>query len=285
MAVDYATLLNYPVPEIRHRYTWRDTVLYALGIGVGADPSDPRQLPFVYEQGLQACPTLPLVLGHPGFWWKRPDTGVDWVRVVHAEQEIVLHKPVPPEGEVLGRTRVTGIVDKGAGKGLLVHTERLVTDAATGDLIATLPSTTFLRGDGGIGAPAAVPRAVHRVPERAPDLVVTRATLAQSALLYRLSGDHNPLHADPRIARAAGYDRPILHGLCTLGAVAFSLGLEHDRGPRALAGLGARFTGPVFPGETLETDVWCDGPTWSFRTRVPSRNLVALDHGFVKWAA
>ena len=153
MAVDYQHLLHYPIPEVRQKYTRKDTMLYALGIGLGADPMDEQQLRYVYEDGLQVLPTYPVVLGHPGFWWKKPDTGVDWVRIVHGEQGLIIHKLPPPEGELIGRTRVTGIVDKGAGKGILVYSERTLTDAATGELLATLPNTTFCRGDGGIGAP------------------------------------------------------------------------------------------------------------------------------------
>ena len=120
MAVDYQHLLHYPIPEVRQKYTRKDTMLYALGIGLGADPMDEQQLRYVYEDGLRVLPTYPVVLGHPGFWWKKPDTGVDWVRIVHGEQGLIIHKLPPPEGELIGRTRVTGIVDKGAGKGILV---------------------------------------------------------------------------------------------------------------------------------------------------------------------
>ncbi|MGQ0696703.1 MAG: MaoC/PaaZ C-terminal domain-containing protein [Panacagrimonas sp.] len=279
MAVVYEHLLNYPIPEARHRYTRRDTMLYALGLGLGADPVDEQQLRYVYEDGLVSFPTYPVVLGHPGFWWKRPDTGVDWVRIVHGEQGLILHKLPPAEGEVIGRTRITHMVDKGEGKGLLVYTERTVTDAATGELLATLPSTTFLRGDGGIGGPSGPVPEVHALPDRAPDETITIQTLPQAALIYRLSGDDNPLHADPKVARAAKFDRPILHGLCTLGVATHALLKASGYPADGLASLNLRFTSPVYPGETLATDIWRDGKFWSFRTRVPARDTVVLGNG------
>src|SRR4029079_11878684 len=150
MPVDPGRLLSYPVPEITQALTRRDTIIYALSVGLGADPMDREQLRFVYEEDLRALPTMAVVLGYPGFWLKRPDTGVDWVKVMHAEQGLRIHKPLPVEGRLVGRTRVTGLVDKGPGKGALLYSERRVTDAA-GGLVSTLTMTTFLRGDGGCG--------------------------------------------------------------------------------------------------------------------------------------
>lgn len=279
MSFDYDRLMNWPIPEIRQTYTRRDTMLYALGLGLGHDPLDESQLRFVYEDGLRTLPTYPVVLGYPGFWMSHPDTGIDAVRLVHGEQGIVLHKLPPPEGEVIGRTRVTSIVDKGEGKGMLVYTERRVTDASTGELLATLPSTTFCRGNGGFGGPTGPVPPVHELPTRQPDISITLKTLPQAALIYRLSGDYNPLHADPRIAKAAKFERPILHGLCTLGVAGHALlqaaGYEAER----LASIHARFTAPVYPGESLTTDIWRDGELWSFRTRVAARDVVVLGNG------
>jgi acyl dehydratase len=279
VAFDYQRLLDWPIPEVRQRYTQRDTQLYALGVGLGSDPLDPDQLRFVYEDGLKALPSYPVVLGYPGFWMKDPGTGVDWVRLVHGEQGIVIHKLPPPEGEVIGRTRVTSIIDKGAGKGMLVYTERTLTDADTGQLLATLPSTTFCRGNGGFGGPAGPVPPVHALPERAPDLTIELPTLPQQALIYRLSGDYNPLHADPRVARAAGFERPILHGLGTLGIAGHALLKAADYVPERIASLHARFTAPVYPGDVLSTDIWQDGEVWSFRTRVAAREAVVLGNG------
>lgn len=276
-------LRNYAIPEVRQRYTRRDTMLYALGLGLGGDPTDAQQLRYVYEEGLHAFPTYPVVLGHPGFWLKRPDMGVDWVRIVHGEQGLILHKLPPVEGEVFGRTRVTCIVDKRPGKGLLVYTERTVRYAATGDLLATLLGTGVLRGDGWIGGPAGPVPPLHRLPERSPDLTVNLTTLPQAALSYRLSGDDNPLHADPHVAHAAGFERPFLHALNTLG-VAVHAALKLAGYPKGtLRSLGARVTSPVYPGEALATDFWRDGPVWTFRTRALPRDCEALGSGRLEW--
>ncbi|MDT0496169.1 MaoC/PaaZ C-terminal domain-containing protein [Algiphilus sp. W345] len=280
MEFDYQRLLNWPIPEVRQRYTVRDTMLYALGVGLGADPLDAGQLGFVYEDGLQVLPTYPVVLGYPGFWMKEPGTGIDWVRLVHGEQGIVIHKLPPPEGEVIGRTRITSIIDKGAGKGMLVYTERRLTDAATGELLASLPSTTFCRGNGGFGGPTGPVPPVHALPDRAPDRSIELPTLPQQALLYRLSGDYNPLHAEPKVAQAAKFERPILHGLCTLGVAGHALLKAAGYVPERLAAIHARFTAPVYPGDVLTTDIWQDGAVWSFRTRVAARdNTVVLGNG------
>ena len=147
MAINYDKLMAWPFKDVRHHYTQRDTMLYALGVGLGTDPLNETELRFVYEKNLLTLPTLPVVLGYPGMWMKDPATGIDAVRLVHGEQGLVIHRLPAPEGEVIGRTKVTGIVDKGTSKGALVYTERTVTDAASGELLATLTSTTFCRAD------------------------------------------------------------------------------------------------------------------------------------------
>lgn len=281
MAIDYANLRSWKFADLEHPYGAKDTILYALGIGCGNDPTDPDDLPYVYEEGLRALPTMAVVLGYPGFWLKDPKTGVDWKRLLHGEQGIVIHRPLPPAGAVIGRTRVTEIVDKGAGKGALLFSERDVLDKATGDLLCTLTSTTFLRGDGGFGGPSGPVPEPHRLPERAADLSVDLPTLPQAALIYRLSGDYNPLHADPAVAAAAGFPRPILHGLCTFGVAGRAI-LKACCGndPTKLKRLQVRFSAPVFPGEAIHTEIWTDGATISFRARAIERDLVVLNNGF-----
>lgn len=280
MTIDYDKLMNWPIPEVRQRYTVKDTIMYALGVGLGADPLDSAQLQFVYERDLRALPTYAFVLGFPGFWLKDPGTGVDWVRVVHGEQGLRLHRPIPVEGEVVGRTRITGIVDKGPGKGALVFQERVIHDMATGDLLATLTSTSFCRGDGGFGGPDGPVRPPRGLPERAPDIRCELSTAENLALMYRLNGDFNPLHADPAVATAAGYPRPILHGLCTLGVVGHAL-VRAVCGYKAewITALEARFSAPVLPGETLSTEMWVDGSCVSFRTRALERDVIVLTGG------
>ena len=285
MAIDYQKLKNWHFPDLEHRYEAKDTILYALGVGCGADPMDRSELPFVYEDGLKALPTMAVVLGYPGFWLKDPQTGVDWRKILHGEQGLVIHKPLPASGTVIGRTRVTEIVDKGPGKGALLYSDRDVIDKASGDLLATLTSTTFIRGEGGFGGPSGPSPEPHALPDRAPDETVNLKTLPQAALIYRLSGDDNPLHADPDVAAVAGFERPILHGLCTY-AVAGRAVLKACCGndPARLRRFNVRFSAPVLPGETIRTEIWRSGSSVSFRARVVERDIVVLNNGLAEVA-
>ena len=291
MAIDYAALKARPFADVRADYDWKDAVLYALGVGYGFDPVDPAQLPFVYEQGQRTVPTMAVVLATPGFWVKEADTGVDWVKVLHGEQQLELHRPLPVGGSVIGRNRVVSIVDKGQGRGALLLQRRTLHDAGDDSLIATLEQVTFARGDGGFseragngppgGDPA--PRARPPVPETPPDLVCDLPTAPQSALLYRLCADLNPLHADPVVARAAGFERPILHGLASFGVAAHAILRSCcDYDPARLASIGLRFASPVYPGETLRTEIWRDGQALQFQSRVVERDRIVLSHGTAK---
>ena len=280
MAINYDQLMAWPFEDVRHRYTQRDTMLYALGIGLGTDPTNETELRFVYEKDLQALPTLPVVLGYPGMWLKDPATGVDWVRLVHGEQGLRLHQLLPPEGEVIGRTRVSQVIDKGPGKGALIYTERTVLDATSGELLATLTSTTFCRADGGFGGPAGPVKTVHELPTRGVDHRIDFATQPRAALIYRLSGDYNPLHAEPAMARAGGFDRPILHGLATYGIAGWAITKSVCSGDSAaVQSLDVRFSSPVYPGETIRTEIWVDGKVVSFRARAVERDVVVLNNG------
>src|SRR5690606_34674588 len=163
-------------------------------------------------KSLRCFPTMPNILAYPGFWAREPDTGIDWKRLVHAEQEIALHAAIPASGRVVAQNRVTALWDKGPGKGALLQQRREIRDAATSTLLATVTQLSLLRGDGGFGPGGSdgAPPPPHPIPERAPDAVCDLPTLPQAALIYRLSGDLNPLHADPQVARTAGFERPIL---------------------------------------------------------------------------
>lgn len=280
MALDYRKVMNWPLPDVRQRLTARDTMLYALGLGLGADPLDGNQLRFVYEDGLVALPTMAVVLAPSGFFWKNPETGADWKKVLHGEQGFVLHRPIPAEGDLVGRSKIVEIVDKGPAKGALAFIERTISDAATGETIATLSSTSFLRGDGGCGGPSGPTPEPHQLPTRAPDLIFEQKTLPQQALIYRLSGDYNPLHADPAVATEAGFKAPILHGLCSLGVAGHAIlaavcGYDATR----FKSLKLRFSSPVYPGETIRTEMWVDGSEVSFRARVVERDVVVLNNG------
>jgi acyl dehydratase len=280
MAIVAEKLLNLDIPTVEQTYTQKDAMLYALGVGLGVDPSDRDQLDFVYEKNLKVLPTFAVVLAYPGLWLRDLDTGIDAVKVVHGEQGLTLHQPLSPAGAVVGKSRVTGVVDKGEGRGALVTAERKIFAKGSGELIATVTQTAFCRGDGGFGGPSGPTPKPHELPARAPDFVCDLPTSPQAALIYRLSADINPLHADPELAKAAGFPRPILHGLATYGVAGHAL-LKAACGydPARLKSLNARFTAPVYPGETFRTEIWLDGAVASFRTTAIERNVVAISNG------
>jgi acyl dehydratase len=279
MAARLDALLSLTFPVVRHSYTARDVMLYALGLGLPRDPTSAAELRYVYEDGLVVLPTFAVVTAHPGFWLGSMPTGLDATQVVHGEQTLRLHRLLPTEGTITGHSRIIGVADKGPGKGAIVYYAREIRD---GDdrLLATVGQALFCRGDGGLGSGGETPAVAHQVPDRAPDHVSILATSPRAALLYRLSGDANPLHADPEVARRAGFPKPILHGLATYGAAGLAV-LEHGCGgdPSRLASIDGRFRAPVFPGERLETSVWVDDEVVSFQTRVPERDQVVLSNG------
>ncbi|KAG0929049.1 hypothetical protein G6F31_017488 [Rhizopus arrhizus] len=202
MPLDYASVKKWRFDEVRQRYEQKDTMLYALGIGLGQDPEDAGQLRYVYEKDLQAFPTMSGVLGYPGFWVQDPRAGIDWVKVVHGEQRLTVHAPLPTSGVVIGKSRNTHVIDKGADKGAIVLTERTLHDES-GACLATLRQSTFCRGDGGFGQGDDSPEALPAVPGGKPDLQCELRVPPSAALLYRLNADRNPLHADPDVAHQA----------------------------------------------------------------------------------
>lgn len=286
MTIDYDALMNWKIPEAEQVLSKRDTMLYALGTGLGFDPMDEQQLRFVYEKDLQALPTMAIILGYPGPWHRDPRTGVDGTKVVHGEQAFRIHKLLPVEGTLIGRTRVTGVFDKGEGRGALIQTTTEVSMKDTGEVVCTLASTSFARANGGFGGPSGPTKEPHPLPTRAPDLLCDLPTLPQAALIYRLSGDYNPLHSDPEVAKRAGFTRPILHGRCTFGVAGHAL-LKSCCGydPSRLIGMEGRFSSPVYPGETIRTEIWRDGNVISFRSLIAERDAVVLNNGRAEIAA
>jgi acyl dehydratase len=282
--LDVARLKTHMPLLTEHTYTSRNTILYALGVGASAT-GDHTDLRFVYEEGLEALPTMAVVLAYPGFWQQRPEFGLDWRAILHAEQQVIVHRPLAPQGRVRGVTSVDRIDDKGRDKGALLYVRREVRDADTDELLSTIVQGSFLRGNGGFRpAPQPSPRP-EPVPDRPPDACLELPTSPQQAVLYRLSGDLNPLHVDPEVARAAGLQRPILHGLCTFGIAARAvLRLLCDDRADSLRGIGGRFTAPVFPGDTLVTEVWRTGSgEGMFRCRVKGTDVPAIDAGTVRF--
>ncbi|AYD63146.1 MAG: MaoC/PaaZ C-terminal domain-containing protein [Achromobacter sp.] len=280
MPLDYATVKNWRFDEVRQRYDHKDTMLYALGIGLGQDPEDTRQLRYVYEEDLQAFPTMGVVLAYPGFWVRDARSSIDWVKVVHGEQRLTVHAPLPPAGQVTSRSRNTHVIDKGADKGAIVITERTL-HGEDGACLATLRQSTFCRGDGGFGQGDASPEPLPAAPQGDPTLRCEMRIAPNAALLYRLNADPNPLHVDPEVARQAGYPRPILHGLCSYGVVAHAIVKSCcDYDASRLTSLNTRFSAPVYPGETLQCDIWRlpDGQI-QFLARSRERNVVVMSHG------
>jgi len=288
--LDYQVCKNWNFPDIVHRYTERDTMLYALGLGFGADPMDRGALRFVYEKSLQAVPTMATVMGSPGIWWSEPKTGADFVKLVHGEQDVRLLRPLEPAGTLIARNRVVSLTDKGAGKGALAVVLRTLIDEASGETVAESRNATFLRGDGGFSELSGIsdpgPEPLPPVPDRPADIEVSYTTRPEAALIYRLSGDINPLHADPDVAAKAGFDRPILHGLCTYGMGARAV-IETVLGHEAaqLKRLAVRFTSPVWPGESVRYELWREGSSLlRLRASVDARKVVVLNNGIVEIA-
>ncbi len=279
--MDYHNIKNWKFPEVDQTYTENDSILYALGIGFGQEPTNPEQLKYVYEKNMQTFPTMAVVLGYPGFWMKDPKAGVNWVKLVHGEQRLKIHRPLPTSGRVIGRGRITHVIDKGADKGALVLSERTLQDPE-GNLYVTIASTTFCRGDGGLSQSDEAPAALQATPDRAPDLVCELPTLPQAALIYRLCADNNPLHADLEVAANAGFPRPILHGLCTYGVAARAIvQAACNNDATRLTQMDTRFSSPVFPGETLVCEMWREGTeAIRFRAKVKERDIMVLSHGY-----
>ena len=278
MPIQYPAVLQEKSSGGQKSWKATDAILYALGLGMASDPLDRNELPFVHEVDQKVMPTLAAVLTR-GLGVTVAQLGFDYRYSVHGEQAIVWHRPIPPEGEITGEGHVVAIYDKG-DKGAVCVTETALRDNATGELLATVRVTSFARADGHCGAPGEGAPAPHKVPDRAPDLSLTYPTRPDLALVYRLSGDMNPLHIDPDAAKRAGFDRPILHGLCTYGIGCRAV-VEAFTGwsPEQLASLAARFSAPVFPGDTLVVDLWRDGDIISFEAHVPERGVTVLKNG------
>ena len=288
MPLDYKKLMSMKFDRVTHRYTKKDTMLYALGLGVGTlDPTDMNELKYVYEKGLVALPMLAVTLAADSMRLSDPQFGVNYRMLLHAEQSLRMHKPLPVEGTVHSDATIDEIYDKGAAKGAIMYMTRKLYDAANGDLLVTMGTVSFLRGDGGFGGKSEGQPKPRPVPaDRAPDLKVEMQPSLNQALIYRLAGDYNPLHIDPEVARSAGFDRPILHGLCAYGMAGRALikALCGDD-PAKLRQLDVRFTSPVFPGEPLHAEVWRLGAgDAAFRLIATKRNVVVEDFGRFEYA-
>jgi acyl dehydratase len=285
MPIDYDEIMQMKASGLEARYDDKDTILYALGVGFMRDPLDEKELPFVYENALKVVPTFASVLPRGVYTDGRPlppqpFSKLNFLMIVDGERRIQFHKPLPPMAEIISDERVVGVFDKGADKGALLVLERVVSDKSTGDKLCTVTATIFARGDGGFGGPKEGAPQPHTLPMRTPDIVKESDTRPDQAFLYALSGDRNPLHRDPRFAKMAGFPRPILHGLCTYGTACRAvLGSVASYDPARITGFDARFSAPVFPGETIITEMWVDGNIVSFRARAKGRDATVLNNG------
>ena len=279
MGLNYERIMAYRPADIPVNYGARECILYALGIGLGMDPLAPGELKFVYERaGLEAFPTMAVVLGWPGRMTD-PAFGIDERLVVAGDLKVVLHRPLAPAARLLSRPRVKEVIDKGSGNAaIILNTRDLIAD--DGKPVATVDSSTFARKHGGFGGQATETPVPHAVPTTAPEKTCELPTPLNLALLYRLNGDENPLHADPERAKAAGFDRPILHGAASFGIAAHAiLRVCADYRPERLKSIEARFSRPVFPGETIRTEMWPERERISFQCRVAGRDEIVLSNG------
>ena len=281
MALNYEKIIAYRPADIRASYGARDCILYALGIGIGMDPVDRGQLKFVYEKNLVAFPTLATTLG----WMGRltdPEFGIDERMVVLADQRVVLHRPLAPEATLISRPYVKEIIDKGEGNAAIIQVTRDLT-AEDGTLVATVEGSTLARKHGGFGGKVTQSPEPPTIPSRDPDAVCDLPTPPNLALLFRLTGDTNPLHVDPERAKVAGFPRPILHGMASFGVAAHAiLRTFADYRPEQLASIEARFARPVFPGESVRTEMWQNGADVAFRCRTVERGEIAIDNGLAR---
>lgn len=282
MPINIEKALGAELPQVPYSWVEEDVILYNLALGAGNPPTDPRELSYAYEGDLVAIPTFGTI---PPFGMIMSMAGVDGLdinlsQILHGEQELTVHRAIPTSGEVTQHGRVAAIYDK--GKGALAVIEVVSVLNKTGEELFTNRASIYIRGEGGFGGDPG-PKATGIPPNREPDHVVESPTLPQQALLYRMvSGDKNPLHADPGFAAFAGFERPILHGLCTYGIVAKAV-VDHALEGQAgrLQTYAARFSGHVFPGETLITSIWSEDGGLVVSARAAERDAKVLSNASV----
>ena len=277
--MNYEELIATEQLDIERVYGDLESMLYAQSVGFGRDAVDRKELPYVYEQGepLRTVPTLASAIVPDMF---PPNLGWDYSQVLHVEQRLQLYRPMPATADLRLNKRVVDVFDRGATRGSIFLFEVEGRLAQDDTVIFSLGATVMARGDSGFGAPSGTGPKPHRVPRRDPDLSCDTPTRKDQALLFRLNGDRNPLHADPDAARDAGFDIPILHGLCTYGiACRAVLQTICDYDHTLIEGFDARFSSPVLPGDTITTDMWQDGNVVSFQCSVKERGVVVLRNG------
>jgi acyl dehydratase len=281
MPIKYEELMALKNLGQKYSYTDREVMLYAYGIGMGADPMDEKELAFVNEAAaeprpLKVVPTFASVAA----WGAGPgEMNLNRVMVVDGEREITFHKLFSTSAQITADSSVLAVWDKGKDKGAVIRHQTILKNA-DGQPLATLVASRFARGDGGFGGPSEGQPEPHKVPTREPDKVVDITTRADQALVYRLCGDRNPLHSDPGFAKKAGFPKPILHGMCTYGITCRGvLQTYADYDPAAFRQHAARFSSPVYPGETVTMEMWKDGNVISFEAKVKARGVTVIKSG------
>ncbi|QHE84157.1 MaoC/PaaZ C-terminal domain-containing protein [Hydrogenophaga sp. BPS33] len=293
MPLDPHRVLAHRFQPVEQTYGPRDAMLYALGIGYGRQTPSAAELDFLFEERLKVPPTFAVTLGFKSI--RDENLGIDFARVVHSEQQLILHQPLPPTARVVCHLRVPRLVDRGADKGAMLYLEREVRDADSQALYATSTMVSYCRGDGGFRAePEAAPAAMS-VPNTPCEQAFDATLPDNAAFIYRLSGDYNPLHVNPAFASQAGFQKPILHGLLLLGeAGRLALGAYGGHAPERMRSIQCRFTRPTFAGDAIEVGFWRlpedplgepDTLALAFRVRVPLRGETALDNGLVRFRA
>jgi len=281
MPIKYDELMALRNLGQKYAYGDREVMLYAYGVGMGVDPMDEKELAFVNEatatpRALRVIPTFASVAA----WGAGPgEMNLNRVMVVDGERDITFHRPLAAVANLVVDSRVLAVFDKGKDKGAVIRHQTVLKNEK-GEELATLVASRFARGDGGFGGPSEGQPEPHKVPARSPDKSIDISTRADQALIYRLCGDRNPLHSDPEFARHAGFPRPILHGMCTFGITCRGILQTYaDYDPAACKQRAARFSSPVFPGETVTLDLWKDGNVISFEARVKARNVAVIKSG------
>jgi acyl dehydratase len=281
MPIDPQKARGAKLPEGESSYTKDQVILYHLGVGAGVPATDPGELAYTYEKNLKVLPSFAVIpaFGSMGGIAGVPGMQFNFAMLLHGEQEVILHKPLPPAQKLKTSGHIPEIYDK--GKAALVILESTARDEL-GEKLFTNRFSLFIRGEGGFGGDSG-PKAGNVAPERKPDGVVTRTTLPQQALIYRLSGDKNPLHCDPDFAKMAGFDRPIIHGLCSYGIACKAIVDEVLGGDVSqVARYQARFAGVAFPGETYQVSYWKQGKQILLEAKSVERNAPIISNAVVE---